>query len=156
MKLRFGLLLASVCIFSFAGFAQAADKSNTGCGLGSIMFKEKDGLLSNVCAVTFNGFFGNQTFGITSGTLECSKPASFVSNEKLNKFVRENMDNLAVDISKGNGEYLMTLAVLMDTPAEERDGLYAKLQANFSNIYTSDQVTHEDVLGNIERLVVAG
>ena len=156
MKLRFGLLLAGVCTFALAGLAQAVDKNNTGCGLGSILFKDQNGLLSQVCAVTFNGSFGNQTFGITSGTLECAKPASFAANQKLNKFVSENMDNLAMDISKGSGEYLSTLAVLMETPVEERDALYHKLQANFASIYTSDQVTHVDVLDNIEKIVTAG
>ncbi len=155
MKRIVGLTLATVCAFAMAGETLAVNKENVGCGVGTIIFKDQEGTISHVLAVTTNGIFGNQTFGITSGTLECDQPASFVSNEKLNKFVSENMDNLAMDISKGSGEYLTTLAVLMDTPVTERDGLYQQLQANFSNIYASDEVTHVDVLNNIEKLVVA-
>jgi hypothetical protein len=156
MKRHLALSLACVGTFAFAGLAHAVDRNNTGCGLGSILFKDQDGVLSQVCAVTFNGSFGNQTFGITSGTLECAKPASFAANQKLNRFVSDNMDNLAVDISKGSGEYLATLAVLMDIPVAEREQLYRTLQANFASIYPSDQVTHVDVLQSIERIVTAG
>lgn len=155
MKRFLGLTLAAACTVAFAGAALAVDRSNVGCGLGTQVFKDQDGVISHACAATTNGTFGNQTFGITSGTLECNKPASFASNEKLNKFVSDNMDNLAMDIAKGSGEYLTTLAVLMDTPVEGRSDLYHQLQANFSAIYTSETVTHLDVLNNIEKLVTA-
>jgi len=119
------------------------------------MFEGKDGLLSQICAVTFNGSFGTQTFGITSGTVNCEKATAFASNEQLNKFVGDNMANLAMDMSKGSGEYLSTLAVLLDVPVAERAHLYSVLQANFSKIYTSEAVTHVDVLNNIETVLSA-
>ncbi len=146
------LLIASLCTFAFVGAAHA-NRNNTGCGLGTIIFEGKDGLISQICAATTNGSFGNQTFGITSGTIECEKATAFASNEQLNKFVGENMDNLAMDMSKGNGEYLLTLAVLLDVPVAERAHLYSVLQANFSKIYTSENVTHIDVLNNIETVL---
>lgn len=152
---KFGVMaLVLVCTFALAGTVYAG-RTNTGCGLGSIIFEGKEGLLSQICAATFNGSFGNQTFGITSGTLECEKAPNFVANEKLNNFVGDNMDNLAMDISKGGGEYLTTLAVLMDVPMEQRAGLYSTLQANFAKIYTSSDVTQVDVLRNIETVLSA-
>ena len=152
MKRFVGLALAGLCLIGFAGDA-LANQSNTGCGLGSIVFKGQEGLASQTCAATFNGIYGNQTFGITTGTSNCEKATAFSSNEKLNKFVSDNMDNLAMDISKGSGEYLSTLAVLMDTPVEQRAALYHTLQASFSQIYTSTDVTHVDVLNNIEKIL---
>ncbi|MFH1680869.1 MAG: DUF3015 family protein [Candidatus Eisenbacteria bacterium] len=153
---RFGVLaIAACCALALAGESYAS-RGNTGCGIGTIIFEGKEGLLSQICAATFNGSFGNQTFGISSGTLECERAAVLVSHEKLNKFVGDNMDNLAMDMSQGRGEYLTTLAVLLDVPVDERAGLYSLLQANFSNIYTSDDVTHIDVLNNIERVLSAG
>ncbi|MFN8548701.1 MAG: DUF3015 family protein [Candidatus Eisenbacteria bacterium] len=146
------LALAGMSVLTFAGSVQANQK-NTGCGLGSLIFKDQDGLLSQVCAATFNGIYGNQTFAISTGTSNCEKATSFTSNERLNKFVDENMDNLAIDISRGNGEYLTTLAVLIDTPVEQRAEFYRTLQANFSAIYTSDAVTTVDVLSNIEKVL---
>ena len=146
------LVLAGLCAFALAGEVQA-NQNNTGCGLGSIIFKDQDGLMSQTCAATSNGIYGNQTFAITTGTSNCEKATSFTSNERVIKFVSDNMDNLAVDISKGSGEYLTTLAVLLDTPMEQRTQLYHTLQENFSQIYTSADVTHVDVLNHIETVL---
>src|SRR5512139_1907858 len=70
---RFGFLaLALLVVVMFAGVAFAS-KTNTGCGLGYMIFKGQEGLASQTCAATTNGTFGNQTFGITTGTSECDQ-----------------------------------------------------------------------------------
>ena len=155
MKKLLVFVLAVFLVITFAGVSFAAPKENVGCGLGYIVFKGKDGLLSQTCAATTNGTFGNQTFGITSGTSECDQYSTFTSNEKLNKFVSDNMDNLALDIARGHGEYLNTLAVLLEVPEGERASFYSQLQTHFSDIYTADTVTHADVLKNIEIVVTS-
>ena len=146
-------LSIAVCAMLVQGGLAEAGRNNTGCGLGTIAFEGKDGLISQVFAATTNGTFGNQTFGITSGTLECERAATLVASEKLNTFVGENMDNLAMDISKGSGEYLTTLAVLLDVPIEERPVFYTLLQSNFASIYPTEGVTHTDVLKNLETVL---
>lgn len=147
------VVLTAVMLFAGTSMAATLNQKNTGCGLGSMLFAEQNGLASQTFAVTTNGTFGNGTFGITSGTSNCDKPASFSSNEKLQEFVADNMDNLARDIARGNGEYLNTLAVLAGVPEGSRADFYSRLQANFSTIYTSDRVTHVDVLTNLEPFV---
>ncbi len=143
-----------VCvIIASASMGFAANQKNTGCGLGSLVMQGNDGLLFQILAVTTNGTFGNQTFGITSGTLNCDKPSKFASREQLNNYVADNMDNLANDIAKGQGEYLNTLAVLMEVPEGTRADFYSKLQSNFSLIYPSVEVKSADVLNNIETLM---
>lgn len=133
-----------------------ADQKNYGCGLGSMVFQGNDGLVSQTFAATTNGTFGNQTFGITSGTSNCEQFKTFASNEKLNVFVAENMDSIAKDIAQGHGEYLDTFAGLIGVPDVKRPELYAMLQANFSQIYTSDAVSYLDVLRNIDGVIAAG
>lgn len=149
------VLVLVTAVFLFVGTSMAAtlNQKNTGCGLGSMLFADQNGLASQTFAVTTNGTFGNGTFGITSGTSNCEKPANFSSNQRLQEFVADNMDNLARDIARGNGEYLNTLAVLAGVPEGSRADFYSRLQANFSSIYTSEKVTHVDVLKNIEPLV---
>jgi hypothetical protein len=147
-----GSVVILLMVFTGAAFA---DQKNTGCGLGSMLFEGKDGLFSQIFAATTNGTFGNQTFGISSGTSNCDKPSSFASNEKLNKYVADNMDNLATDMAKGNGEYLNTLAVLMEIPQAERANIYEKLQNNFSQIFTSSSISSVEVLNNIEAVLVS-
>jgi hypothetical protein len=145
-KIVLALFICAVaCNLAYAG---AALRKNCGCGLGSLMFENNDGLMSQTAAATTNGMFG-QTFGISSGTLDCNQPEAFYGSLMLHRFVAENMDNLAKDISRGQGESLETLAVLMAVPQQQRSEFSAKLQSNFSRIFTSPQVTEEEVVANI-------
>jgi hypothetical protein len=134
---------------ALSGVVWAVDPKNTGCGLGSIAWEGQNGLVSQTFAATTNGTFGNQTFGITSGTSNCEQYKTFTYNEKVDTFVADNMDNLARDIARGQGEYLNTLALLMDVPATQKAVFSSHLQAHFSDIYTSDKVTHSEVVKNI-------
>jgi len=120
---------------------------NTGCGLGSMIIENQNTVAKQVLAATTNGTFGNQTFGITTGTLNCNKPYTIVSNEKIEKFVADNMDALAVDIASGSGENLDTLSALMNI--EDRVSFSKTLKANFSKIYSSSDVTSAEVIDAI-------
>jgi len=132
-----------------AGVAFAGN-TNTGCGLGYMVWKgQQDSLVKQVLAVTTNGISGNQTFGITSGTLGCEKPTKIASNDKLNNFVRDNLDKIALDSAKGNGEELKTLAKLMNVQNEAE--FSAKMQKNFDKIFASDNVTYSQVIDNIAK-----
>ena len=122
---------------------------NTGCGLGSLIIKDQSTSVLQALAATTNGTSGNHTFGITSGTSNCNKPSDFVSNDKLNKFVEENMDELALDISAGHGETLSTVAKLMNV--ENNVEFSAKLQSNFTNIYSNENVTSATVIDSIAK-----
>ena len=141
--------------FMVIGFSSAlfADQKNYGCGLGSLAWEGNDGLISQVSAATTNGTFGTQTFGITSGTSNCTQYSEWTSNEKVNVFVADNMDSLAKDIAKGKGEHLDTLASLMNVPQKDRTAFSSKLQKNFTRIYTSESVSPTDVVRNIEAVI---
>ena len=148
------LLTSTVLFFMVSGIAFAnVPKENCGCGFGTIFFEGKDGLFHQIFAATTNASFGNQTFGISSGTLDCNLPLKYVSNENLNKFVADNMDNLAKDAAMGQGEYVDTLAGLMNVPASKRAKFSQMLQENFSNIFTDDSVSHMEVIENISHLM---
>jgi hypothetical protein len=136
-------------MFVLAGVGWAVDQKNTGCGLGSLAFEGQNGLMSQVLAATTNGIFGNQTFAITFGTWNCEKYKTFSYNEKVDSFVAHNMDNLARDIARGQGEYVNTLALLMEIPDAKQATFRSQLQAHFSDIYTSDQITYAEVVQNI-------
>lgn len=142
------LISASVLALSLVGTsAMAAGNSNTGCGLGSMVIKNQDSVVMQVLAATTNGTSGNQTFGITSGTLGCAKPVSIAMNDKAQNFVASNMDSIAADIAAGQGESLDTLLSLINV--EDKTLASATLKNNFSNIYTSASVTSAQVVDNI-------
>ena len=143
------VVVASLVIAGVAFAGQAA--SNTGCGLGTMLFKNNadNSVVLQTFQATTNGFYGNQTFGITTGTSECKQPKNFVSNQQLNEFMVANMDNLARDIAQGRGETLDAFAELLSVPAEKRAEFYGQLQSGFSRIFTSPGVQMASVMDNI-------
>lgn len=144
------LFAAALTLFCSGAAYAASAKANTGCGLGTVLWENKaDGsVVSQSLQATTNATFGNQTFGITSGTLGCGQPGKVVKNEHLNRFVKSNMDNLAKDVAMGRGETLDTFAELLNVPLEKRSEFAAKLQANFDKVFTSEQVVLADVIDN--------
>lgn len=148
------LVMVAVLSLVVAGSAFAAGNTNTGCGLGSVVFKDVQNrsTLIQVVEATTNGTLGNQTFGITSGTSECTQPKNVVRNDRLNEFVQANLDALARDISAGKGEVLSTVAELMGVPAARRDAFNANLQAHFQQIFPSAGVEFAHVVDTIVRV----
>ena len=146
-KILLGLAL-SIAVTGSAFAGQAAN--NTGCGLGTVLWENKadNSVLFQVLQATTNGTTGNQTFGISSGTSNCQQPSKIAQNEKLNLFVKANMDNLAQDIAIGKGESLDTFAELLGIPADQSAAFNAKLQANFGKIFTSENAVLAEVIDN--------
>lgn len=137
-----------VMILTSSAFAYEKKYGAAGCGLGSMLIGDEPGMIQVLAAIVNNAIVP-QTFGISSGTMNCEKQAKFSSNEKLNQFVVANIDNLAKDVAMGQGESLETLAEIMGIPAIERTVIYSKLQANFSSIFTSEKVEAANVIDNI-------
>ncbi len=150
MRKIFVVAISVVFVCTGLAFAGTA-KDNTGCGLGTMLWKDgADGSsISQAFQATTNGTSGAQTFGISSGTSECKQPSSFVQNEELKKFVLSNMDNLAKDMAKGKGETLDTLAELLNVAPDQKARFVANIQANFSNIYSSEKVEFSAVIDGI-------
>ena len=96
------LLFPLVVFLPVTAFAAA---NNVGsCGLGSKVFEGQKGVAPQVLAATTNGTSGNQTFGITSGTLGCSQDGVVSSNWKTALFIDGNKSQLARDAASGQGE----------------------------------------------------
>lgn len=145
------LAFAATAAFLMSGTAVADD--STGCGVGSMIFDGQSGVFPQILAVTTNGSTGNQTFGITSGTLGCDSDGTIDSAEKMGMFTGDNMESLALDMSRGEGESLATLAELMGIAEADRAAFYAASKANFDRIYTSSDVTAGDVIVNLQAVM---
>jgi len=144
-------MLALVLLSASTALAGRDTRMNVGCGLGSMMFGDKsdDSILFQLSAMSTNHMTYTQMFGITSGTSECDRPSSFVSNDRINEFVVANLDNLAKDIAVGSGESVATLAELMAVPKAQRDAFYKSLQAHFATIFPSPQTEYAHVVDSI-------
>ena len=113
MKQLLGLLALTLAASVWAGDA--------GCGLGSLVMA-KNSKVSQVLAITTNGTFSSQLLGVISGTSGCSA-SSWVSHKvEALKYAEANFDSLKMDISRGQGESLQTVATLLgcnSTAAQE-------------------------------------
>lgn len=150
-KMMTGFLILGFALLCAGPVLAGQAEDNTGCGLGTMLWagKADNSVMSQSLQATTNGLFGNQTFGITSGTLGCDRPANMASNDRLNEFASRNMDTLAKDIAFGQGENLDTLAELMEIPVAERPQFYASLQNNFNDIFVTGQENSAQMLDRI-------
>ncbi|WP_413700810.1 DUF3015 domain-containing protein [Psychromonas sp. KJ10-10] len=145
--------LIAVATISLLPFTNAMADQDIGCGLGSMVFAGQEGKVFKVLGATTNGTSGNQTFGITFGTLGCDGTGTVTSSAKLALFIDGNMDNLARDISKGEGETLSTLAEVWGIAEQDQTTFNEITQANFSEVFTSENVTSQVVLENLNNLM---
>jgi hypothetical protein len=133
-------LAATMAVMSVASVAMADGYGTAGCGLGSIVFGDKPGIIQ-ILAATTNGTSGNQTFAITSGTSNCS--SSEPSAESAKAFVETNREALAKDAAKGNGETISSLSTLAG--CSDASAVGAALQTNFQTIFPAASVTDQQV-----------
>ncbi len=148
------LVITAVAALSIVGVAHA-EQDNVGCGLGSMIFNGQRGIAPQVLAATTNGTFGNQTFGISTGTLGCTQDGVVRSTAKLSMFTGSNMDKLASDMSRGQGETLATFADLMGVKDADKSAFYGAARANFDKIFTSANVTAEEVIANTRKVLAS-
>jgi hypothetical protein len=115
-----------------------------GCGLGAMIFGSEQGAVQ-LLAGTTNGLFFNQSFGITSGTLNCGP--GMLGSSDTKKFVEANREALAKDISRGSGETIASLSKIAGCADPKAVG--ATLQKSFKTIFPSASVTSEVVSESI-------
>lgn len=147
-------LFAVATLLSTLPFAQAAmADDDIGCGLGTMIFDGQSGKVVKVLGATTNGTSGNQTFGITFGTLGCDGTGTIDSRQKLAMFIDGNMDNLARDMAKGQGETLATLSEVWGIPNQNKADFNTMAKQNFAVVYQSANVTSNDVLNNLNTVM---
>jgi hypothetical protein len=121
-----------------AGFGLA------GCGLGSMLFGKQPGMVQ-VLAATTNGFFGSQTFGISTGTSNCTDTSAGPRTSKA--FIEGNREAVAKDISRGQGETISSLSALAGCPDSKRVG--AVLQSDYAKIFPTAMVSGSQAGDNV-------
>ena len=125
----------------------AAFADNVGtCGWGSKLFDGQKGVGPQIFAATTNSTFGNQTFGISSGTSGCTQDGTVTSTWKTTMFIDGNKERLARDMAVGGGETLDSLAHLMGVRPEHRAQFNRAAQQNLTRIFPSEDVATEQVV----------
>jgi hypothetical protein len=141
MKLLLSAAAVSMLFVAAEGAAHADGYGPAGCGLGAMLIGSKPGIVQ-IFAATTNGIFGNQTFGITSGTLGCgSSPAPGVASAK--SYVETNRQSFAKDVARGQGETIANLSQLAG--CADSSAVAAKLQANFKTVFPTANTSDTQV-----------
>ncbi len=146
MKKSIAVIAISSSLLSASVFA--AQYGVAGCGLGSELFSPGSG---QIFASTTNGTVLNQSFGITSGTSNCTDDAHASAEVRIPRFVAINKVNLADDISRGGGETVENLAAIMG--CEKPASVGSKLQQNFQAIFPDPTVTTDRISDQILAVV---
>lgn len=136
-----------------ASSSMAMADQDVGCGLGTILFEGKSGVAPKVLAATTNGTYGNQTFGITSGTLGCKSDGVVSSRARLSMFMGGNSERLARDMSVGHGEALNVLADLMGVKDQDKALFFSTAKANFSSIFAPENQSAGQVLAALQHVM---
>lgn len=136
-------ILAVFCGLTLtAGAANAAEYGTAGCGLGAVLLGDEPGAIQ-ILAATLNGIFGNQTFGMSTGTLNCGTAGfkGVAANTKI--YVEANREVIARDIARGQGDTIVGLSAIAGCRDTQKVG--AVLQSKFDVIFPTEKVESDAV-----------
>lgn len=120
----------------------AAGNGPAGCGLGTaVVFKSPNAWWQHVLAATTNQTSGNQTFGMTSGTLGCRGARGPLAG--IQSFLDDNMSQLAIETAQGEGETLEALSQMIGVKAADQAHFKATLKANFNTLFSADATSDD-------------
>ena len=143
----FGLAVLALGLVSVA---QAGVHNMSGCGLGAMIFKNNvKG--EQILASTTNGLFGNQTFGISSETLGCTKDGVVKSSMRREVYASVNLQKLSQEMAQGRGEFLNGFAALSGCRDQKSQEAFAKFsQTNYQKLFTSENTDATALLKNVD------
>lgn len=107
-----------------------------GCGLGSIVFGPKPGMIQ-IVAATLNGT-GYQTFAITTGTSNCDIPGM---GHQAAAFIEVNREIVSKDAARGEGETIGSLASILN--CQDSAAFGQNLQQNYESIFATENNSYD-------------
>ena len=132
----------------FANSALAA--GDAGCGLGSLVISKNSKLLQ-LFALTTNGTFLSQVFGITSGTSGCTSSGLVMTDKEIDYFVEVNHDDLTREMAQGQGEKLSTLAVLHGCKSKQSQTAFSVwTQQSYEKILPTATTSSTEIVQNLK------
>lgn len=144
-------LIALAVVMAPVGVAMA--DNDVGCGVGTTLWAGKTGVPAKVLAATTNGTLGNQTFGISSGTLGCQQGGVVTASARLPMYASANLDRIAADMAAGQGETLTNLAELYGIAGADRAEFNRTARAHFATIFPNDDVTAGQMLQALQAVM---
>lgn len=146
-------LWLAIAALGLSSAAVAAGHNDAGCGLGSMLFKEQKPV-HQIVAATTNGCLGNQTFGITTGTLGCSSGGLIKSSKEREVFVATNIRALERELAAGKGQYASSLAALSGCGAKSEEFL-SLTKARYEKLFPASSTGAKELIENLDKEIAA-
>ena len=146
-------MLAGLILLSGSSVVMAGAAGGEGCGWGNALFAGQSGTATHVLAGITNVTFGNNTFGMTSGTNGCSTTGTLSYSGK--NAVSAIMNEFSEDVARGEGDALSTVAVLYGVEPADRDTFANVMHENFAVLFPSEDVTVDEMIVSMEDVMKA-
>ncbi|MBM9590451.1 DUF3015 domain-containing protein [Leptospira sp. 201903075] len=130
------LSVAVVAVTMTSTSVEAKKYGMAGCGLGSLVISTND--ITQIFAATSNGIYGNQTFGITSGTSNCTADGVVKQDKVQELFITMNYDSLGQEMASGKGEKLESLGNLLGCSNDSLSRFGQVTKENYAKLITED------------------
>jgi hypothetical protein len=142
-----GTLLGAVLLAASAAHAQGYGMA--GCGLGTYVFKDNT-TGAQILAATTNGTFASQTFGITSGTSNCTSGGVIKAQREQAAFAEINFQDLKRNMASGGGEFLTSFATLLGCEDAAKPALAKMTQTKYEAILPTEKTTSMEMLAGVK------
>lgn len=143
----------ALCLHTATASAQTYGMA--GCGLGSIVFGQENTMVKQILAATTNGTFGSQTFGITSGTSNCTTAGVVKAQREQAAFVEVNFRDLKRDMAAGGGEFLNSFGTLLGCDDSAKPALAKMSQNKYETLVPSATTTPMQLLSTLKTQIKA-
>lgn len=128
-----------------AASAFAAD-SSSGCGMGWEV-APKQSLVSSSTRSLVNATFSS-TIAMTLGTSGCAKHSIVKNDAKGIHFAEANMNQLAIEMARGNGEFVAGFATVLGCQNTRAFG--SMVQAKYETILPSIKTSGVELYNNVK------
>ena len=135
--------------------AAAQGYGMAGCGLGSLVFQNDNAMVKQILAATTNGTFGSQTFGITSGTSNCTSGGVLKSEKEQAAFVEVNFRDLKHNMAAGGGEFLSSFGTLLGCEESAKPALAKMTQEKYETLVPSETTSPMQLLSSVKTQIKA-
>jgi hypothetical protein len=152
-----GTLKNLVRIVVLGGFLALAPAGTAvaACGFGTAIWEGNDGIGAKIIAFTTN-FWTMKGISTTFELSGCGPEDNLfkkVASAKLRYYASQNLDHLAADFARGQGEHLDAITHLIQIRAEDREDFQVLAQNHFESLFPHDHVTADEMLEHLSLLM---
>ncbi len=144
--------------FAVAGVLVLApfNTSFAACGLGTEIWGENASTGGKVMAFTTN-VWTLKSISTTFEIFGCTEEDNLfksASNQKIRYYASQNLDHLAVQCARGQGEHLDAIAHLIKIRDEDLEKFQVLTQVNFEFLFPHDHTNADEMLDNLRQLMI--